>query len=66
VSGTVLGAVMIQMIQSGLVYMQVDMYIQPLISAGIIFIAVFLDIVRARYMAKAEARNIRNENLVSG
>ena len=28
VSGTVLGAVMIQMIQSGLVYMQVDMYIQ--------------------------------------
>jgi len=66
VSGTVLGAVMIQMIQSGLVYMQVDMYIQPLISAGIIFIAVFLDSVRARYMAKAEARNIRNENLVSG
>jgi len=65
VSGTILGAVMIQMIQSGLVYMQVDMYIQPLISAGIIFLAVFLDSVRGRYMAKAEARNIRNENLAS-
>ena len=64
VSGTILGAVMIQMIQSGLVYMQVDMYIQPLISAGIIFLAVFLDSIRGRYMAKAEARNIRNENLV--
>lgn len=44
--------------------MQVDMYIQPLISAGIIFLAVFLDSIRGRYMAKAEARNIRNENLV--
>lgn len=65
VSGTVLGAIMIQMIQSGLVYMQVDMYIQPLISAGIIFAAVFLDSVRGHYMKKAETRNIRNENLVS-
>lgn len=66
VSGVILGAVMIQMIQSGLVYMQVDMYIQPLISAGIIFIAVFLDSIRGHYMKKAEARNIRNENLVRG
>ncbi len=64
VQGTILGAVMIQMIQSGLVYMQVDMYIQPLISAAIIFIAVFLDSIRGRYVRKAEARNIRNENLV--
>jgi Ribose/xylose/arabinose/galactoside ABC-type transport systems, permease components len=65
VAGTVLGAVMIQMIQSGLVYMQVDMYIQPLISAGIIFAAVFLDSIRGHYVKKAEARNIRNENLAS-
>lgn len=60
--GVVLGAVMIQMIQSGLVYMQVDMYKQPLITAGIIFLAVFLDSVRSNHIAKTESRNIRNEN----
>lgn len=60
--GAVLGAVMIQMIQSGLVYMQVDMYIQPLVSAAIIFLAVFLDSIRSRYIRKIEQRNIRNES----
>lgn len=59
--GVVLGALMIQMIQSGLVFMQIDMYKQPLISAAIIFLAVFLDSVRSRYIAKVEKRNIRNE-----
>lgn len=59
--GAVLGAVMIQMIQAGLVFMQVDMYKQPLISAAIIFLAVFLDSVRSQYIKKAEQRNIRNE-----
>ncbi|PWJ49193.1 ABC transporter permease [Faecalicatena contorta] len=60
--GVVLGAVMIQMIQAGLVFMQIDLYKQPLISAGIIFLAVFLDSIRSKYIAKAEKRNIRNEN----
>ncbi len=59
--GTVLGAIMIQMIQAGLVYMQVDLYIQPLISAGIIFLAVFLDSIRSSYITKLEKRNIRSE-----
>ena len=61
--GTVIGTVLIQMIQAGLVYLQVDLYIQPLITAGIIFLAVFLDSVRDAQIMKLERRNIRNENV---
>jgi len=44
-----------------LVFLQVDLYIQPLISALVILIAVFLDSVRTRYIRKLERRNIRTE-----
>lgn len=56
--GTVLGTVMIQMIQAGLVYANVDLYIQPLIMALIIFFAVFLDAFRKGQLVKLERRNI--------
>lgn len=59
--GTVIGTVMIQMIQAGLVFLQVDLYIQPLVSAGIIFLAVFLDSIRKTQEVKLERRNIRTE-----
>ncbi|NLK98061.1 ABC transporter permease [Defluviitalea saccharophila] len=61
--GTVIGTVLIQMIQAGLVYLKVDLYIQPMISAGIIFIAVLLDSIRTTQITKLQRRNIRNENL---
>lgn len=57
--GTVIGTVLIQMVQAGLVYLQVDIYIQPLISAGIIFLAVFLDSIRKTQEVKLQRRNIR-------
>jgi ribose transport system permease protein len=59
--GTVIGTVLIQMVQAGLVYIQADLYIQPIISAGIIFLAVFLDSVRIGQITKLERRNIRTE-----
>ncbi len=59
--GTVIGTVLIQMVQAGLVYLQVDLYIQPLVSAGIIFLAVFLDGIRNIQVQKLEKRNIRND-----
>lgn len=59
--GTVIGTVLIQMVQAGLVYLQVDLYLQPLVSAGIIFLAVFLDGIRNIYVQKLEKRNIRAE-----
>ncbi len=59
--GTVIGTVLIQMIQAGLVYLQVNLYIQPIISAGIIFLAVFLDSIRDAKINKMERRKIRTE-----
>jgi ribose/xylose/arabinose/galactoside ABC-type transport system permease subunit len=56
--GTVLGTLMIQMIQAGLVFANVDIYVQPIILAAIIFFAVFLDSVRSRQIARLERRHI--------
>jgi len=56
--GTVLGTVMIQMIQAGLVFSNVDLYLQPIIMALIIFLAVFIDSARNIQLKKLERRNI--------
>ncbi len=56
--GTVLGTVMIQMIQAGLIFADVDLYIQPLVMAGIIFLAVFIDSMRNIQIKKLERRHI--------
>jgi ribose/xylose/arabinose/galactoside ABC-type transport system permease subunit len=56
--GAVLGAVMIQMIQAGLVYTRVDLYIQPIVMGGIIFFAVALDAFRNGQLKKLGRRNI--------
>lgn len=57
--GALLGTLMIQMIQAGLVYMQIDLYVQPIATALILLFAVFIDSVRTKYIHKMEARNIR-------
>jgi ribose transport system permease protein len=59
--GTVLGALLIQMVTVGLVSVQVDLYFQELVTAAIIFLAVFLDSVRTRQLAKLSRRHIRLE-----
>lgn len=60
--GAVIGTILIQMVQAGLVYTQVDMYIQPLIQAAVIFLAVYLDSIRSKEILKLESRNIRVED----
>lgn len=59
--GTVLGAVMIQMIQSGLVFTRIDLYLQPIIMAAIIFLAVLVDSIRSSYIKKLQRRNITRQ-----
>lgn len=44
--GTVVGALLIQLIQTGLQFLQVDLYITPMIQAGIILLAVLTDSIR--------------------
>jgi ribose transport system permease protein len=57
--GTVLGAVLVQMVNAGLIFTRVDLYLQPLVFAAIIFLAVFLDSQRTLLLSKLERRNIR-------
>lgn len=59
--GTVLGAVMLKTIFNGLVIVQADPYLYPLITSGIIFIAVLLDSLRSQFAARLSRRRIRVE-----
>lgn len=59
IPGVIIGTLIMQMIQAGLVYMQVDLYIQPIVNAFIILLAVFLDSVRTGFIKKLDSRNIR-------
>ena len=45
--GTVLGAVLIQSVENGLVILNADPYLYPLITSGIIFLAVLTDSLRS-------------------
>jgi ribose transport system permease protein len=46
--GTVVGALLIQMVQTGLVFLQVDLYFTPMVQASIILLAVWIDSARTR------------------
>lgn len=59
--GTVLGAVLVQMIVAGLTYAQVDIYLRDMVFGLVIFVTVFLDSARNAQLAKLERRNIRVE-----
>ena len=56
--GTVLGAALIQTIENGLNILNVNPYLYPLITSGVIFVAVLLDAVRSRVLAVANHRRI--------
>lgn len=59
--GTVLGAILIQTVENGLVIINANPYIYPLVTSGIIFLAVLLDSIRARLLASLQRRWIRVE-----
>ncbi|MBF0433668.1 MAG: ABC transporter permease, partial [Fibrobacteria bacterium] len=59
--GTVLGTIMIQMVQAGLVFVNIDLYIQPLVMATVIFLVVYIDSLRNRQIKKLARRNIIKE-----
>ncbi len=59
--GTVLGTLLIQMVQSGLVFARVDVFVQPLVQALVLLVAVLVDSARNGYLTKLKRRNIRKE-----
>lgn len=57
--GTVLGAVLIQTVESGLVIVNADPYLYPMVMSSIIFLAVLVDSVRHGEILKLSRRFIR-------
>jgi len=63
--GTAVGILLIQMIQNGLIFLQVDLYLQEMVKALVILFAVFIDAQRMGLIKRLERRNIRVEKLPS-
>jgi ribose transport system permease protein len=59
--GTVVGILLIQMIQNGLIFLRVDLYLQEMVKALIILFAVFIDAQRITLIRSLERRHIRVE-----
>jgi ribose transport system permease protein len=59
--GAVVGSVLIQMVETGLVFTGVNIYLQPMVQAAIIFLAVFFDSLRGVRLTKLKRRHIRVE-----
>jgi ribose transport system permease protein len=57
--GALLGAVLIQTVESGLVIINADPYLYPMVLAGIIFLAVLLDGLRRYQIERRSRRKIR-------
>ncbi|NDJ78970.1 MAG: ABC transporter permease, partial [Chloroflexi bacterium] len=57
--GPVIGAILVQMVQNGLVFTDINLYLRPMIEALVIFLAVFFDSVRGIRLAKLRRRYIR-------
>lgn len=56
--GTLFGVLLIQVVENGLVLMNADPYLYPLITSSIIFAAVLLDGARSRLQARSNRRKI--------
>jgi ribose transport system permease protein len=54
--GTVAGAVLIQTVENGLVIINADPYLYPLVMSAIIFLAVLIDSVRSGWFQKLQRR----------
>ncbi len=65
VEGTVFGAILIQTVANGLVVINANPYVYPLVTAVIIFLAVFADSLRERLLKRLRTRKIRLETPVS-
>lgn len=57
--GTILGAILFQTVENGLVIINADPYLYPLIFSSIIFLAVLLDTSRVNFVERLTRRKIR-------
>ncbi|MEO8271791.1 MAG: ABC transporter permease [Aureliella sp.] len=57
--GTLLGALLFQTVENGLVILNADPYLYPMLLSAIIFVAVLLDSTRQRVIERVSRRMIR-------
>lgn len=57
--GAVVGSTLVQMVQSGMIFTGVDLYLQPMVLAVIIFLAIFVDALRSARLEKLRRRMLR-------
>jgi ribose transport system permease protein len=57
--GAVIGSVLVQMAEAGMVFTGVNIYLQPMVLAVIIFLAVFFDSLREARLVRFRRRHIR-------
>lgn len=60
--GAVLGSTLVQMVQSGMIFIKVNLYLQPIALAAIIFLAVFVDALRIGRLERLRRRQLRNDD----
>ncbi len=61
VEGTAFGAILVQTVANGLVVVNANPYVYPLVTAAIIFLAVLADSLRERVLKRLQTRQIRLE-----
>ena len=57
--GAVIGAILIQLVKTGLVFTSVNLYLQPIVLGAVIFVAVLVDSFRIVRLRRARRRTIR-------
>lgn len=59
--GAVIGSTLVQTVQSGMIFIGIDLYLQPMVLAGVIFLAVLIDAIRSARLEKLGRRMLRRD-----
>jgi ribose transport system permease protein len=59
--GAVIGSTLVQMVQSGMIFIGTNLYLQPMVLAAIIFLAVLIDAIRNARLEKLRRRMLRSD-----
>ena len=59
--GAVVGSTLVQTVQSGMTFVRVNPYLQPIVMAAVIFIAIFADALRTSRLEKLRRRMLRSD-----
>jgi ribose transport system permease protein len=59
--GAVVGSTLVQMVQSGMIFIGVNLYLQPMVLALVIFLAIFADALRTARLEKLRRRMLRSD-----